>query len=224
MTKLYNDLKHPPQAYLGPQYTYRSADGSNNSLLYPSLGAAHKRYARTVKPVSLQRGALPDPGVIFDSVLVRTVEEKHQNKISSVLFYVATIIIHDLFRTSHSDPTISDTSSYLDLAPLYGSNQQDQNKMRTFQDGKLKPDCFSEKRILGFPPGVGTLLIMFNRFHNHVVTNLASINEHGRFNKPSDHGESHGKGKSWKDYDEDLFQTGRLVTCGLYINIILVSV
>ena len=45
--------------------------------------------------------------------------------------------------------------------------------MRTFKDGLLKSDCFSSKRILGFPPGCGVLLIMFNRFHNYVVTQLA---------------------------------------------------
>lgn len=69
--------------------------------------------------------------------------------------------------------TKSKTSSYLDLAPLYGCNQEEQNAVRTFEDGKLKPDCFSSKRILGFPPGVGVFLIMFNRFHNHVVGMLA---------------------------------------------------
>ena len=31
--------------------------------------------------------------------------------------------------------------------------QQDQ--IRTFKDGKLKTDCFSEARLLGFPPGCG---------------------------------------------------------------------
>jgi hypothetical protein len=65
------------------------------------------------------------------------------------------------------------TSSYLDLAPLYGSNLDEQKEIRTFKDGGIKLDCFSEKRILGFPPGVGVLLIMFNRFHNFIVTNLA---------------------------------------------------
>jgi hypothetical protein len=65
------------------------------------------------------------------------------------------------------------TSSYLDLSPLYGRNQTEQDAMRTFKKGLLKPDCFSSKRILGFPPGVGVFLIMFNRFHNYVVTQLA---------------------------------------------------
>jgi hypothetical protein len=89
-----------------------------------------------------------------------------------------------LFRSSHTDPNISETSSYLDLSPLYGSNQREQDLVRTFVDGKLKPDTFSEPRILGFPPGVSGLLVSFNRFHNYVVGELADINEAGRFSKP----------------------------------------
>jgi linoleate 8R-lipoxygenase/9,12-octadecadienoate 8-hydroperoxide 8R-isomerase len=45
--------------------------------------------------------------------------------------------------------------------------------MRTFKDGKIKPDSFSEKRLLGFPPGVGAMLVMFNRYHNYIVDKLA---------------------------------------------------
>jgi hypothetical protein len=42
----------------------------------------------------MQPGALPDPGVIFDSIMARKPEnrEQHPNKISSVLFYLASII------------------------------------------------------------------------------------------------------------------------------------
>lgn len=87
--------------------------------------------------------------------------------------------------------------------------------MRTFIDGRIKPDCFSEKRLLGFPPGVGVMLIMFNRFHNHVVEKLAIINEGDRFNPTTLSGAPNTK------RDNDLFQTGRLITCGLYINCIL---
>jgi len=46
--------------------------------------------------------------------------------------------------------------------------------VREIKDGKLKLDTFSEKRVLGFPPGVSVFLIMFNRFHNYVVTQLAA--------------------------------------------------
>lgn len=58
---------------------------------------------------------------------------------------------------------------------------------------------------------------MFNRFHNEVVENLAAINEEGRFTKPSDTSDT----AAMAAYDNLLFQTGRLVTCGLYINIVL---
>lgn len=69
----------------------------------------------------------------------------------------------DLFQTSHEDFNISKTSSYLDLSPLYGDVQADQDQIRTFKDGKLKADCFAEERLLGFPPGTGCMLIMYNR-------------------------------------------------------------
>ena len=95
--------------------------------------------------------------------------------------------------------------------------------MRTFKDGKIKPDCFSETRLLSFPPGVGALLITFNRFHNYVVEQIALINEGNRFSKPSDSLAEDKKHKAMEKYDNDLFQTARLVTCGLYVNIVLVD-
>lgn len=147
----------------------------------------------------------------------------HPNRISSMLFYLASIIIHDLFRTNHDDFRISDTSSYLDLSPLYGSDQVEQDRMRTFEDGKIKADCFSETRLLAFPPGVGALLIMFNRYHNSIVEQLALINEGSRFKKPDETLNEEKWQQAVKKYDNDLFQTGRLITCGLYVNIILVD-
>jgi linoleate 8R-lipoxygenase/9,12-octadecadienoate 8-hydroperoxide 8R-isomerase len=230
LTQLWNDLQHPPLSYLGAKYQYRSADGSFNSLVHPQLGAAGTPYARTVKPAVMQTPALPDAGVVFDSVMARKHAELHPNRISSVLFYLASIIIHDCFRTDHRDYANSLTSSYLDLSPLYGSNQDEQDQMRTFADGRLKPDCFSEARLLFFPPGVGCLLIMFNRFHNHVVENLARINEGNRFARPTPLAEGEQDEKKKEAYkakvakfDNDLFQTGRLITCGLYVNIILID-
>ena len=160
-----------------------------------------------------------------------------------MLFYLAAIIIHgtftlilthspDLFKTSPTNPNVSTTSSYLDLAPLYGSNQKEQDSVRTFVDGRLKPDTFYEERVLGFPPGIGVLLICFNRFHNYVVGELAAINEGGRFTIPSlsdietmVRARSTMKSLSDEDLateikkqfnaqlakrDNDLFQTGRL--------------
>jgi Animal haem peroxidase len=217
LTQLWNSLDHPPLSSLAPDLQYRGADGSNNNPFYPQLGAAGSSYARTVRSETVQPIALPDAGVLFDSIMARKTFKPHPNKISSVLFYLASIIIHDLFKTNHADPSSTRTSSYLDLAPLYGSNQEDQNLIRTFKGGKIKPDAFSERRLHGFPPGAGVLLIMFSRFHNYTVEQLALINENGRFTKPND---SSTLGEHTK-YDNDLFQTGRLITCGLYINIIL---
>ena len=64
---------------------------------------------------------------------------------------------------------------------------------------------------------------MFNRFHNYVVEKLAIYNENGRFTKPLDTLPPGKKEAAWKKHDNDLFQTGRLVTCGLYINVILLD-
>ncbi|KAI4142174.1 MAG: hypothetical protein LQ341_003278 [Variospora aurantia] len=219
--ELWNTLQHPPMSYLGNKYMYRQPDGSYNNVLYPHLGAANTPYARSVNSSVLSPGAMPDPGMIFDSVMSRNEFKEHPNKVSSVFFYWASLIIHDLFQTDHRDFSNSQTSSYLDLSTLYGDTEEDQNGIRTFEDGKLKPDCFSEQRLLGFPPGCGVFLILLNRFHNYVVEQLAVINENGRFSKPRDGLSEEMKAEAWKKYDHDLFNTGRLVTCGLYINITL---
>jgi hypothetical protein len=117
------------------------------------------------------------------------------------------------------DPNKNNSSSYLDLAPLYGSSQEELDSIRTWNDGKMKPDTFADKRLIGNPPGVCAILVFFNRFHNHVATSMAEINEGGRFTKPASADDAAG----WKKYDEELFQTARLVTSGLYINITLID-
>ncbi|KAI1495919.1 heme peroxidase [Biscogniauxia marginata] len=223
LNELWYTLDHPPLLYLGEKHQYRMADGSWNNPMNPQLGAAGSTYARSCRPGIVPLGAMPDPGLIFDSVMKRTKYKKHPNNVSSVLWYWATIIIHDLFWTDYTDMTKTKTSSYLDLSPLYGSNQEMQDSVRTFEDGMMKPDTFADKRLLGTPPGVGVILIMFNRFHNYVAANLAAINEGGRFSPPSHGLDEERKAAAWKKYDNDLFQTARLVTSGLYINITLVD-
>lgn len=215
--QLYDDLQHPPTTQLGDEYRYRAADGSSNNIMAPHVGAANSHYARSVRPQIMQPADRPDPADLFDKLMARDKFKPHPAKLSSMLFYLASIIIHDLFRTDRWDTTKTKTSSYLDLSPLYGCDQTEQDTVRTFKDGKIKPDCFSNKRILGFPPGVGAMLIMFNRFHNYVVDQLALINEANRFTKPRDDADK----TAYTKYDNDLFQTARLITCGLYVNIIL---
>lgn len=90
----------------------------------------------------------------------------------------------DLFYTNPLDHNFNNTTSYLDLSPVYGTSLEQQNAVRAFVDGQLKPDTFSEGRVLGFPPGVSAFLVCFSRFHNYVVGEMAGINEGGRFSKP----------------------------------------
>jgi linoleate 10R-lipoxygenase len=94
LDELWNSLQHPPMSYLGDNFRYRSADGSNNSYLFPKLGAANTPYARSVNPVTVQPGALPDPGLLFDSLLAREQFKPHPNKVSSIFFNWASLIIH----------------------------------------------------------------------------------------------------------------------------------
>lgn len=75
----------------------------------------------------------------------------------------------------------------------------------------LKPDAFTEKRLHGFPPGVSVIVIMFNRFHNYVVEQLAGINEGGRFSvKVDPRNGPNAQEIAEKKREEELFQTGRL--------------
>lgn len=116
-----------------------------------------------------------------------------------------------LFHTDEKDINKLRNSSYLDLSPLYGKNAEEQTKVRTFKDGRLKNDVFSEDRLLTQPPGVGALMIAFNRFHNYMVGELATINEDGRFSLAEGVTQGHPDyDKAQLKRDNDLFQTGRL--------------
>ncbi|KAG5949373.1 hypothetical protein E4U53_005905 [Claviceps sorghi] len=221
--QLWNSLDHPPLLYMGNEFKYRQPDGSNNNPLFPKLGAAGTPYSRTVKPGPANMGSLPDPEVIYEAVMARDVFKKNPNNVSSILWYWATIVVHDLFWTNSKDPNQNDSSSYLDLSPLYGNSKESRDSIRTFHDGKLKPDVFADKRLIGNPPGVCVLLVMFNRFHNHAATHLAAINENNRFAEPPSHLEGEALEAAWRKRDEDLFETARLVTSGLYINITVVD-
>ena len=128
-----------------------------------------------------------------------------------------------MFWTNSKDGNQNDSSSYLDLSPLYGHTQEAIDSIRTFKDGMLKADTFADKRLIGNPPGVCIILVMFNRFHNYIAGNLAAINEGNRFAKPQPSMSEDMAAAAWKKYDEDLFQTARLVTSGLYINITLMD-
>ena len=187
MTEKYNKMLHPPLTYLGDAFQYRTADGKFNNVLVPHLGQAGAPYAKTVPSKSHLLGAQPDPGDIFDRLMARNSDGRESKSgLSSMLIYHATIIIHDIFRTNNADKNISDSSSYLDLSPLYGYTEEMQRKVRDdkYKLGLLKPDTFAEDRLLRQPPGVCIMLVIYNRYHNYAATQLRRINENGRFSVP----------------------------------------
>lgn len=203
---------------------YRMPDGSNNNILQPELGKAGSPYAKSVRNSKHLHGIRPDAGQLFDLLMARDDQSFKENPagISSMLFYHASIIIHDIFRTSRTDMNKSDTSSYLDLAPLYGSSLRDQLAVRTMKQGTLKPDTFHEKRLLGQPAGVNVMLVLYSRFHNYVCDILLKINESGRFTLAcSNDAAPEDRAKALAKQDHDLFNTARLITVAMYVEISL---
>ena len=81
-------------SYMGDDFKYRSADGSNNNPTLPWLGAANTAYCRTIPPLTIQPSGLPDAGLIFDTLYARQEFTPHPNKVSSVFFDWASLIIH----------------------------------------------------------------------------------------------------------------------------------
>ncbi len=128
---------------------------------------------------------LPDPALVFDTILKRKQFKPHPGGMCSFIFAYAAIIIHSLFRTSPSgEQWRNEASSYLDLSPLYGDSMysflftfksliffkddDDLEKVRDKSKGRglLYPDTFSEERLIFMPPAACVLLILFSRNHN----------------------------------------------------------
>lgn len=102
---LWDSLEHPPARLSSKDARYREADGSYNNPDVPSMGAANTRYARTTPAMVFKMPNLPEPSLIFDSLMSRgdgSAFREHPNRISSMLFYLATIITHDIFQTVSS--------------------------------------------------------------------------------------------------------------------------
>jgi linoleate 10R-lipoxygenase len=71
ISTLYNTVPHPIASYLGPT-SFREADGGGNNIENPDVGRAGMPYARSVQgKAGLPRSSLPDPGLIFDTILKR---------------------------------------------------------------------------------------------------------------------------------------------------------
>lgn len=138
------------------------------------------------------------------------------------MFAFAALVIHTVFRTSHRDVNINETSSYVDLAPLYGNNQEEQDKVRARDGyGRLYPDVFAEDRLLLLPPAVCALLVLFNRNHNYIAKRLLEINERGTFVDPATLKTDNAVDKAKLiAQEEELFQITRLVNCGWFASVV----
>ncbi|TFK65597.1 linoleate diol synthase [Pluteus cervinus] len=219
----YNDLYHPTGTQIGNQFAFRAADGSGNNIEMPDLGKAGTPYARSVQQgQALPQNRLPDPGLVFDTLLKRDGFVKHPAGLSSLMFAWAALVIHTVFRTSHTDVNINETSSYVDLAPLYGNNQQTQDKLRLLDGrGLLLPDVFAEDRLLLLPPSVCAILVLFSRNHNYIAKKLLEINERGTWVDPATVSPDipAQKVKLIKQ-DEEIFQIARLVNCGWFGSVV----
>ncbi|KAI9091793.1 heme peroxidase [Phlyctochytrium arcticum] len=220
ITTFWNDLDRPPRVW--PGKPFREADGSWNSFKYPHMGMSNTSYARTVTSMSLLLpGDLPDPERLFDDLMCRPNDEfvPHPTKVNTLLFYLAGVITHDLFRSDPENPAINKTTHYADLSPLYGVNADEQRKVRG-EGGKIKPDSFADPRLQFQIPGIVAMLVLFSRHHNYLVDELLAhdADENYRFTL------SDGKGSLPLESavsDELLFQTARLINNQTYANIIL---
>ncbi|KZT36643.1 heme peroxidase [Sistotremastrum suecicum HHB10207 ss-3] len=217
ITTLYQDLPHPPTTFMGSQF--READGGNNNPHLPNLGRAGQPYARSVQgKYTIPYHELPDPGLVFDTLLRRRHAEPHPGGNSSMTFAFASIITHSLFRTDPKNPNVNNTSSYLDLSPLYGVDTATQKAVR-LQDGsgKLHPDVFAEERLMLLPPSVSALLVIFNRNHNYVAQQLLCINERQAWRQLSSFRQDD---PALLQQDEEIFQTARLINCGHFMGVV----
>ncbi|KAF8748935.1 heme peroxidase [Rhizoctonia solani] len=188
--------------------------------LRPIWGSASAgtTYARTCQG-RYRHQSLPNPNDIYEKLFKASPEkrEPHPRGSSSLTFAFASLVTHSLFRTDPRDWNKNNTSSYLDLSPLYGSNQEEQNAVRIKNGlGRLHPDTFSEGRIVFLPPAAAALLVMWNRNHNYIASEILRRNEEGKWENPPPEDVGHRL-----EQDEEIFQTARLINCGSFMSVVM---
>ncbi|KAF8161961.1 heme peroxidase [Mycena galopus ATCC 62051] len=214
---LYEKMPHPPKNLTGIEF--RSADGSDG------LGKTGSVYARSAPLHSITSYEPPRAEDVFKKLLQRKEtngEEEIQDsslQLSSLTFAFGTLVIHSVFHSDMKDPKINQTSSYFDLAPLYGDDEQEQNTVRNKTGrGLLHPDCFVDERMLFLPPAAAAMLVLFNRNHNAIAAELL---KHEKDNRgwldppPVEDAEKRDA------QDEQIFQTARLINCAHFVNIVI---
>lgn len=115
-----------------------------------------------------------------------------------------------------TNKAINGTSSYIDLAIVYGNSGKEESQIRSFENGRLKPDTISEARLFMMPPAITTLLTLLNRNHNFIAENIFKENEKGTY-KPWEELDNDAK----KKQDEEIFHISKLINCAFFANIVL---
>jgi hypothetical protein len=193
ISMLWSDLPHPAPTLAGPTSRYRRHDGGGNNPWHPEMGKAGSPYSRNVPPMKPKGPNLPDVESVYEALLKREGPfRKHPSGLNRMFFSFATVVIHECFQTSRKDHFINETSSYVDLSTLYGNTENEQKRVRTYQDGTIYPDSIASERIMMMPPSVIAVLIMFSRNHNDIAQSLLSINEDGKY-QPWEHLDKDGK-------------------------------
>ncbi|KAJ6589604.1 heme peroxidase [Mycena capillaripes] len=219
ITRLYETIPHPAAASLGRAHAFRQADGGGNNPLNPDIGRAGTPYARSVQGKrAIATTALPNPGLVFDTLMRARDRKDHPGGNSSFTFAFAALMTHSLFRTNPADWSINGTSSYLDLSPLYGLDQATQDLVRHKAPGRglLYPDTFSEDRLAFLPPAASAILVIMSRNHNYIADMLLKINDRGRWRNPPA-----ADIKLRAQQDEEIFQTAKLVNCGHFMSLVI---
>lgn len=125
-----------------------------------------------------------------------------------MLFAMAVLITHSIFVTDHEDLNMNHASSYLDLSPIYGNNQAEQDKIRTHVQGEIYPDVLSSNRLFLMSPGAVALGLVFSRNHNWIAKKLVEVNQNGQFkpwNQLND--------KEKRVQDHAIFNLARNINC-----------
>ncbi|KAF3400879.1 hypothetical protein DPV78_005730 [Talaromyces pinophilus] len=207
---LWDTLPHPDAGWTqfsGPQY--RRADGEGNTVQEPQ---EHRR-------------DLPDPEDIFEKLFRRRTEaeggfRKHACGISANMFYMATLVTHDLLNTDITNRFRNKTTSYVDMSWLYGWNQELQDSVRdkASHRGKLYADVFADPLLDLQPPGVISMALLWCRNHNWIAEQLLikSKDDPRIANIPKNDDK-----KGLERLDEHLLQTARNINVGTFVTVVL---
>ncbi|GFS20854.1 prostaglandin G/H synthase 2-like [Elysia marginata] len=209
---------------------------------YPTIAATtnHSVYARCLPPVPLDcptpmgvkgKEKLPDVDLLLKTFFTREKFRPDPQGSSVLMTFFAQHFTHMFFKTAYKDNPGSTWSGHgVDMTSIYGSNVTDEHRLRSFKDGKLKLQILNNEEFpmyskdapvymtypsavpqesrfaLGHPffgllPGLFLFQTIWMREHNRVCDILRE-----------DH-------PDWDD--ERLFQTGKLITLGQTIKIVV---